>query len=55
MIVIIVRFEYIIGLRQKALELARFSLADFFFPIDADVFLTNPVKDILIYASDGFE
>jgi len=36
------RFEYIIGLRQKALELARFSLADFFFPIDADVFLTNP-------------
>ena len=38
------RFEYIIGLRQKALELARFSLADFFLPIDADVFLTNPVR-----------
>ena len=41
------RFEYIIGLRQKALELARFSLADFFFPIDADVFLTNPVDRVL--------
>ena len=37
------RFEYIIGLREKALELARFSFADFFLPIDADVFLTNPV------------
>ena len=42
------RFEYIIGLRQKALELARFSLADFFLPIDADVFLTNPVRYICI-------
>ena len=49
MIVIIVRFEYIIGLRQKALELARFSLADFFFPIDADVFLTNPVRYFDLY------
>ena len=37
------RFEYIIGLREKALELARFSLADFFLAIDADIFLTNPV------------
>ena len=36
------RFSYIIRLRQKALELARFSFADFFFSIDADVFLTNP-------------
>lgn len=36
------RFSYIIQLRQKALEMARFSLADFFLSIDADVFLTNP-------------
>jgi len=36
------RFIYIIQLRQKALELARLSFADFFFSIDADAFLTNP-------------
>jgi len=49
------RFEYIIGLRQKALELARFSLADFFLPIDADVFLTNPdtLSELIASSTDG--
>jgi len=35
------RFEHIMDLRQKSLDMARFSLADFYFSLDADVFLTN--------------
>jgi len=51
------RFEYIMSLKQKSLEIARFSLADFYFSVDADVFLTNErtleelvSKDLLISA-----
>eukprot|EP00090_Calanus_glacialis_P014493 TRINITY_DN23297_c0_g1_i1.p1 TRINITY_DN23297_c0_g1~~TRINITY_DN23297_c0_g1_i1.p1 ORF type:complete len:567 (-),score=145.41 TRINITY_DN23297_c0_g1_i1:201-1901(-) len=51
------RFEHIMNLRQKSLELARFSLADFYFSLDADVFLTNArtleelvTKDLLLAA-----
>jgi len=51
------RFEYIMSLRQKSLEMARFSLADFYMSLDADVFLTNErtiedlvSKDLLIVA-----
>jgi len=36
------RFDHIMDLRQKSLDMARFSLADFYFLLDADVFLTNP-------------
>ena len=35
------RFEHIMSLRQESLEMARFSLADFYLSLDADVFLTN--------------
>jgi len=35
------RFEHIMQLRQEALEIARFSLADYFFSLDCDVFLTD--------------
>lgn len=45
------------SLRQKSLEMARFSLADFYLSLDADVFLTNEntleeliSKDLLISA-----
>ena len=36
------RFSHIIQLRQNSLELARFSLADFYLSLDADVLLTDP-------------
>ena len=36
------RFTHIMQLRQNSLELARFSLADFYLSLDADVLLTDP-------------
>ena len=36
------RFAHIMQLRQNSLELARFSLADFYLSLDADVLLTDP-------------
>ena len=36
------RFAHIMELRQNSLDLARFSLADFYLSLDADVFLTDP-------------
>jgi len=37
-----VRFQHIMELRQKSLDLARFSLADFYFSLDSDALLTDP-------------
>ena len=38
------RFAHIMELRQNSLDLARFSLADFYLSLDADVLLTDPAS-----------
>ena len=41
------RFAHIMKLRQKSLDLSRFSLADFYLSLDADVLLTEP-KNLMV-------
>ena len=36
------KFQHIMSLRQHSLDIARFSLADFFFSLDSDVLLSDP-------------